>query len=330
MDNDMGDASVEGGPGPDGPGADEQVLLSAFERLSPQGSLDWAFTDSLRRLKEPTSGVAASAPWHGLPDDLWERGRAAKAGQRMMGDVIAELADLMDGHARDILAAGDQELRDRLVAAWDAVRYLAARLERLESRADPTRDLLVDPARLVDPPDLSPWAAPVASWFTGPASDLPVLVGESAAAVASALRAGGHRVRAVEPLGPEAWRMAGDAPSGDVVLGTLAEAAGAGTPGSLAGAVLAGATDRLDLPGQLALVGTVVDALVPSAPLVVLTTDRTAWEGRLTAAGRDLLPGHPLHPETWLALLERLGVGDLVWHRPDDGDVHAVAGRVPA
>jgi len=325
---DPGSSAGATGADPGGPEADELVILSAFERMSPQGTPDWALTDSLRRLSQPTAGVAASAPWTGLPDDLWERGRAAKAGQRMMGDVIAELADLMDRHARHILEAGDKELRDRLVAAWDAARYLAARLEVLESRVDPTDDLLIDPGLLVEAPDLSVWADAAPSWFGDANGDRPILVGESAPSLAASLRAAGHRVREVEPNGSQAWDSLGSDPAGEVVLGGLVETVDGLDRTELAGAVLAGVTDRFDLAAQLSLVRQTLRAVQPSGSLVVLVTDRVAWNGRLTAIGRDLVRGHPLHPETWLVLLDRLGIVDPIWHRPASGDVHAVVGTV--
>ena len=329
------DDPTDDGPGPagpaeDGPAADEVELLAAFDRLSPQGSLGWALTDSLRRLEEPTAGPAATAPWRGLPDDLWERGRAAKAGQRMMGDVVDRLAELMDANARAVLEAGDRELRDRLVAAWDAVRFLAARVDRLERRVDPVDDLLLDPADLVAATDTSAWAADAPSWFGPGEGGRPVLVGESCAPLAEALRGAGHRVVAVEPRGVDAWRSAGTAPVGDVVLGGLAATLAATAPGSLAGVVLAGAVDRLDLPAQRSLLHDALTALAAGGTVAVLTGDRAVWEAARTPAGRDLLPGHPLHPETWALLLRRSGVADPMWHHPPTGDVHAVVGSVPS
>jgi len=323
------------GPGPgdptdDGPAADEVALLAAFDRLSPQGSLRWALTDSLRRLEEPTAGPAATAPWRGLPADLWERGRAAKAGQRMMGDVVDRLAELMDENARAVLEAGDRELRDRLVAAWDAVRFLAARVDRLERRVDPVVDLLLDPGDLGASADSSAWTEAAPSWFAAPDGGRPVLVGESCAALAGALRGAGHRVTAVEPRGIDAWRSAGAAPEGEVVLGDLTGVLASAAPASLAGVVLAGAVDRLGLGAQLSLVHDALAALAPGGTVAVLTADRATWEAGRTPAGRDLLPGHPLHPETWVLLLRRSGIPDPAWHRPSSGDVHAVVGSVPA
>ncbi len=318
-----------GDPSGDGPAADESALLDAFDRLSPQGSLGWALTDSLRRLAAPTAGPAASAPWRGLPDDLWERGRAAQAGRRMMGDVVDRLAEVMDANARAVLEAGDRELRDRLEAAWDAVRYVAARLERLERRVDPVADLLLDPDDLVTSADCSAWSGAAPSWFATGDGDRPVLVGESCAGLAGAIREAGHRVVAVERRGVDAWRSSGAAPGGDVVLGDLAGVLSTAAPGSLAGVVLAGAVDRLDLGALLPLLRDALAALAPGGTVAVLTADRAVWEAGRTPAGRDLLPGHPLHPETWALLLRRSGVPEPVWHRPPSGDVHAVVGSVP-
>ena len=126
----------DGAPGPeDGPEADEIELLAAFDRLRPQGSLQWGFDDAMRRLSEPGAGAGAvGLPWAGLPDDLWERGRSARIGQRFVGDVAGVLASILAADAR---AAADAAMDDRILAAWDALRYLAARMERLESWVDP-------------------------------------------------------------------------------------------------------------------------------------------------------------------------------------------------
>jgi hypothetical protein len=317
------------GPGSDpAPGADEVELLAAFDRLSPQGSPGWALADSLRRLGEVPSGTATTAPWRGLPDDLWERGRAAKAGQRMMGDVVDSLAALMDANARQILEAGDREVQDRLVAAWDALRYLAARVDQLEARAHPTDDLLLEPSGLAAGVDPSAWVDVAVTWFGTPDPDRPIVAGESVGELADALRAGGHRVRMVTPRGPEAWLAAAGSPAGDVVLGDLAATLAACEPGAASGVVLAGPVDRFDLPAKVALLGDAVRAVAPSGTVVVLATDQAAWEERLTPVARDLVPGRPLHPDTWVLLLRRLGLLDPVWHRPATGSVHAVVGRV--
>jgi hypothetical protein len=320
--------SGDGASADEAPGADEIELLAAFERLSPQGSLDWALADSLRRLGEVPSGTATSAPWLGLPEDLWERGRAAKAGQRMMGDVIDTLAALLDANARRILEAGDREMQDRLVAAWDALRYLAAKVERLEARVDPLDALLLDPADLVGAADLSAWVDRAGIWFGSPDPDRPILAGESAGDLPAALRGGGHRVKEVETRGRAAWRAAESSPPGEVVLGGMASTLAACPTDSLAGVVLAGVVDRLDLPGQVELLGQAIRAVASGGTVALLVTDQAAWDAHLTPAARDLVAGRPLHPDTWVVLLSRLGVGDPVWHRPSAGVVQAVVGTV--
>jgi hypothetical protein len=76
------------------------------------------------------------------------------------------------------------------------------------------------------------------------------------------------------------------------------------------------------------LVTRAVRAVRSGGRLVVFATDHRAWDEALPATARDLLPGRPLHPETWLLLLGRLGVVDPEWHRPSSGTVHAVVGGI--
>jgi hypothetical protein len=105
-------------------GSDEE-LLAAFERLSPQGSLRVGFDDALRRVDQPDVDSAAMAPpWSGLPDDLWERGRSARIGQRFVGDVAGVLADILAADARTAADAAVTAVNgDRFVATWDALRF---------------------------------------------------------------------------------------------------------------------------------------------------------------------------------------------------------------
>ena len=115
-------------------------LLAAFDRLRPQGSLRWCFDDAMRRLEHPDHESSAGAlPWPGLPDDLWERGRSARIGHRFAGDVATVLADILAADARAAADAAVSSLSgDRFEAAFHALRYLAARVEALEARIDPT------------------------------------------------------------------------------------------------------------------------------------------------------------------------------------------------
>ena len=96
----------------------------------------------------------------------------------------------------------------------------------------------------------------------------------------------------------------------------------------MAGVVLLGCVDRLDLVGQLGLVEQSARVVGPGGTIVVLATDQAAWAEGLSAPARDLAPGRPLHPETWSLLLHRAGAPDPVWHRPASGSLHAVVARM--
>jgi hypothetical protein len=312
----------------DGPEADEQELLAAFDRLRPQGSLKWGFDDAMRRLSEPGGGAgAAGVPWAGLPDDLWERGRSARIGQRFVGDVAGVLASILAADAR---VAADAAMDDRMVAAWDALRYLAARLESLESRVDPV-DTRLDGPRVATPePNISVWTEEAAGWFESPDPAGPIIVGESGdGALLAALESSGYRVQGVDPRGREVWSAFADPQlQAGPVLAEVAEFLATAEDGSASGVVLVGAVDRLDLPAKLGLLANAIRVVRPGGTVALLVTDQSRWDASLPTVSRDLVPGRPLHPETWQFLLRRFGVADPTWHRSSDGSMHAVVGRI--
>jgi hypothetical protein len=285
----------------------------------------------MRRIVEPdVSSLTGAAPWKGLPDDLWERGRSALIGKRFVGDVAGVLADLLAADARAAAGAAVAGVNE---AAWDALRYLAARVELLEARLDPAR---LEAAELpVAPPDVGEWIGVVGSWL-GPADpEAMVVVGESGdGALVQALHRAGHRVRGVEPRGMAAWSSfasSGDDGSSalpEFVIGEVIGHLRACPAGSAHAVVLAGCVDRVDLAGNVDLLGQALRATRVGGVLVVLTTDQSAWEGALSHPARDLAPGRPLHPETWSLLLRRSGAVDVDWKRPVSGSVHAVVARV--
>jgi hypothetical protein len=327
----------EGGmPAPGDPslGPEEQALLAAFDRLEPQGSLQWGFDNAMSRITAPPAVPTPGAtPWRGLPDDLWNRGRSARIGQRFVGDVARVLADTLAADAR---AATSEVVGGFNVATWDALRYLAARVELLEARHNPAR-LEVAELETV-PADLSEWTGQVDTWLGPPDPSLAVVVGESGdGTLLRALLSTGRRVRGVEPRGGLVWSAltgpdsgtAGDPTSApDVVLGETGDHLAELPAASLGGVVLVGGVDRLDLAGKVGLLARAVRAVRSGGRVVVFATDQRAWDEALPVTARDLLPGRPLHPETWLLLLGRLGVVDLEWHRPSSGTVHAVVGGV--
>src|SRR5205823_11989059 len=96
--------------------------------------------------------------------------------------------------------------------------------------------------------------------------------------------------------------------------------------GSLAAVVISGVIDRLALGGQLEVVDLAAAKLSPGGRLIVLGTDPGAWGRARSPVQADLSPGRPLHPDTWVALLQARGFGSVdVW----DGSVDETLVPVP-
>ncbi|HEX7459648.1 MAG TPA: hypothetical protein VF279_03395 [Acidimicrobiales bacterium] len=314
--------------------ADERGLLEAFDRLRPQGTLRWYFDDAVRRLTEAPEGMGRPAGWGGLPADLWERGRSTKASERVLGHVITivaqdvtEYTDRAVDEGRQLSADAVAELR---ATVRDAVRFLSARVERLESAVDP---LGIEAAELDLPAvDGSAWVEAAAGWAAG-RSDLPVLIGELGDdGLLAALAGGGSMVEGVDPRGTVVW--AADAAFGvgsgqiDIALAEVVDHLASLPDASRGCVVLSGCVDRCDLARKVDLVDEARRVVAPGGTLVLLVTDQSAWDEALDPVVRDLLPGRPLHPETWRTVLAHRGVGGATWHRPVHGSVHAVVAGV--
>ncbi len=331
-DNQADDEEGWRGPGPDDPHpAAEEELLDAFSRLAPAGSHRWNFEESMTRLnpQPPPAPPAAVEPWRGLPPEVWAHGRSAQVGQRMVGEVLAAVADLLaaDSRATATELAEAQALTTgrQLSAAWDALRFLAARLDRLERRGDVVTDLFPDLSTDDPEADVRPWADRLSSWFIPPEVEGPVVHAESGdGSLLRALAAAGYRADGIEPRAARVWADAGDA----VALGEVADRLTDRADGELAGLVLSGCIDRLDLPGKLLLIELAMTKTAPGATVAVLPTDQQAWSDARPVTVLDLAPGRPLHPETWTAVFDRVGLVDVHWHPAEGGEVtHAIVGR---
>lgn len=336
---DDGPTDGTGAAGPDryaGMPADERSLLEAFDLLAPQGGLGWNFDDAMRRISSPGDSPSGIEPWPGLPADLWDRGRGAKASERVLGDVIRIVAqELTEFTLRTV--EGSQRARDHHVgpafgAVWDALRYLAARVERLEAATDPTG---VRPAELDLPvADATAWAGAIPGWLAG-SGDLPAVVGElGSPAVLTAVAAGGASVEAVDPRGAPAWAAWGHRADGGADPRRLTvEVADVGDhlrrlpARSRSAVVLSGGVDRLGLAGRIELLDDALRVLAPGGALVLLVTDQAAWDAALVPEVRDLLPGRPFDPATWALLLGHRGATSVDVHRAAAGVVHAVVAR---
>jgi hypothetical protein len=309
---------------PEDLGAGERELLAGFDRLSPQGGLQWAFDDSMRRVAEPELETP-DVQWKGLPDDLWERGRSAAIGQRFVGDVAGVIAEIL---AADSRAVAKNVSGHRFEAVWDALRYLAARVERLEARVDPLGFEAAEWSLPVADP--SEWVEQLPRWLGAADGELPVVVGESGdGRLVLALARAGHRVRGVDPKGASVWGSLADSDGSlDIEMTEVVDHLRTIGDDRAAGVVLIGCVDRLDLAAKLELLDESFRVVGSGGVVVILTSDQSAWDERLSIPARDLTPGRPLHPETWMLLLHRLGAAEAVWHRASSGTVHAVVARL--
>jgi len=248
----------------------------------------------------------------------------------VLGDVITTLAQELTEYAQRIV---DDVRRTVPVdtAIFDALRYLAARVEQLERAVDP---LGIRPADLPVPDlDASAWADSLMGWLAD-VGDLPVVVGELGdPGVLAAVAATGADVDAVDPRAAVAWARRDGTPgrAGQVrvAVADVVEHLRRLPPTSRSGVVLAGCLDRAALADKVALVAAAARVLVHGGRLVLLVGEQTAWDAGLTPTLRDLLPGRPFHPDTWCLVLAHLGLDAPEARMADRGDVHAVVARRP-
>jgi len=228
----------------------------------------------------------------------------------------------------EVLAAGLHGMREGTIepladrvdagfeASVEAFRFLAARVDALEESAARRRAPVDGPAWLLEPTDLDPWIVPVADWLADRAGRGPVVHAEcGTGGLLSALTGAGATAEGIEPRGPSAWTAAERGQS--VELGSVAERLAARASKSLGGLVLSGVVDRLAVEDVVALVVLAADRLAPGAPLVVVSARPEVVASGWPAVARDLLPGRPLHPETWELLLARSGLGPVSRLEPE-------------
>ena len=96
--------------------------------------------------------------------------------------------------------------------------------------------------------------------------------------------------------------------------------------GGLGGVVLAGSVDRLHLGDTRLLAHLIGTRVALGGRVAVAGTQPAAWERTATPVERDLAPGRPLHPETWVHLLGANGVEDLEVVEDPSGDAYVVFG----
>lgn len=265
-------------------------LAALFRRYEPLGTLPWNFAAAFEQLYALVEQVAGAEP---------EPPRRTRVANRTLAALDLPTHPATHGQVAEVR----HRLDEGLEATMEALRFLAARIERLEG-ASASRSTPVDGmAWLVEPPDLLPWRPWLLEWLATPLPGALALAECGDGRLGSALGESlGVTVNGVEPRGPLALAAArrGLAVHAGPVIEWLGEAQGLGA------LVLSDAVDRLAREDLVQLVALAVQALAADGWLVVIGrhAERSGW----SAAANDLLPGRPLHPETWQLLLERAGL----------------------
>jgi len=280
-------------------------LERAFERLRPQGSLNWNFSDAFTRLEtmfgEPARRPSLATP----PPGAAPAGRGRRRAGARRGEAKPPATDAAVARAED-----PEFVAEGFDATVEAFRFLGARVEALESAARRRHEPVDGLAWLVEPADLSGLAGPLAEWFGahGPVGDV-VHAEAGAGGLAARLGEAGVGVQCVEPRGALAWEV-----SSKGLPVSVEEAAGhlgGVAAGSVGGLVLSGVVDRVALDDVLALLSLALGRLAPGAPLVLVGAKPGPSGSGWSAVAADLLPGRPRHLETWVLLLERTGFSEV-------------------
>ncbi len=326
-------------------------LKSAFLRLAPQGSPQWNFAAAFSQLEAhyvdqqrgPATAAGLVLPQPPPPGTQEEEAPSGKRDliDKIIGRYLApRLQSWVDHRARLVmLRSGLPEVEaqmakadEGLEATVEALRFLAARLQRLE-KADLTTASPIDGMPwLLKPVDVTPLIGAVTQTLTASRSrpgtrDGEVLVGECGSGVlVKALAEAGIAVTGIEPRGATALSAIETGLS--VHIGEMSEYLQRTAPSSLDGIVLAGVVDRLSLASNIDLLSLATDRLRAGSPLVVVGHQPEAVAKAWGVVALDLFPGRPLHADTWLLLMARHGLVDGALLNPDSesADLFAVVG----
>ena len=305
-------------PGEAGDGVPDWFLVEldeAFRRHRPQHTLRWNYDAAFGQLHQvvpseapPPSPLHVEAPAgpaeSGIPAGpaaLLRRPTWRRPGRRDEQAPAGRPAGATGGDA------GGME--EGLAATLEAFRFLAARVQRLEE-ATARRHRPVEGLEWLCPPPPAGWFPAAAALVAGRRAEGVVVHAEAGAGgLLDELASAGVAAEGVEPRGAVAAAAA--AGGRRVHLGGALEHLGGRPPGSLGALVLTGVVDRLALEDLCELLAVATDRLAPGAPLVVVSGDPAATGSGWTAVARDLLPGRPLHAETWQLLFARAGYDDV-------------------
>ncbi len=321
-------------------------LAAAFRRRRPQGSLRWNFSGAFTDLDkgfgrsapgtpagEPTGTPAheptqrptqkPTGPTGGPTDGPVDAPAAGTPGRRVVHDaverhvlerlkpwVVTQAHAVASGVVADALVGPVRRFEQGLASSVEAFRFLAARVEAVEADADRRRHPVEGMDWLVPATPFGEHIRLAVDWLLAHRSDGPVVHAECAdGELVAALVAAGVPAFGIEPRGSVAWRAAER--QVDVRVGTAADVLGEMDEASAGAVVLSGVVDRLAVGDLVELLGLVRRRLIPGAPVLVAGTTPDAARALWGPVAGDLLPGRPLHPETWEILLERAGFTDV-------------------
>ncbi|MHB8219945.1 MAG: hypothetical protein ACYDHU_06435 [Acidimicrobiales bacterium] len=304
-------------------------LAAAFRRHRPQGSLRWNFSGAFTELEKRFARSPAAAE-HPAATGTADAGTAdAGTGRRVVHNaverhvlerlkpwVVTQAHAVASRVVADALVDPVRRFDEGLASTVEAFRFLAARVEAVESDTELRRSPVEGTAWLAPVTQLTTRTEPIVAWLLAHRQDGPVVHAECGdGGLVAALLTAGIPAIGIEPRGSVAWTAAER--QVDVRIGPVHAVMEELADTRMGGAVLSGVVDRLPVEELVGLLALVTGRVGPGAPVVVVGTSPEAARNLWGPVAWDLLPGRPLHPETWELLLDRGGYEDV--GRLDDG-----------
>lgn len=270
----------------------ERELDLAFDRYVPAGSVSSDFSEAVRAA-DRAAYINVAVPTESQKPGVGEVKRVLRKAMAWYLNYLA------------------QQTTAFATASVRAMRSLGERLDLAEASLAELRPAEDDAAdRPAIAPDLSAWRELCIGRLPKRGRVLLTECGDGA--LLRDLVAAGVDAYGVEPRGPlvDAAAAAGLEAWPDDPFAHMRAVA----DGYLAGLVLSGCIDRMNLARQRLMVQMTAAKLAPGAPLVLIATDPAAWSTAVHPLEADLAPGRPLHASTWAHLLERAGFTEVEIH----------------
>jgi SAM-dependent methyltransferase len=278
------------------PGLERELDL-AFARFVPVGALEGDFEQVLAR--------AEQACLIDVAGDV----SSSKPGFSLLKRVVRKLVYWYVRHVAI-------QVTTALGVVVRGLKLLSHRVEALERRSPgPELEALLADDR---PVDHAAFTDLVVGLLGGVRRGRVLHAGCGTGELVAALEAAGADAYGVDPSPTRA--ATGEAAGREVRAVHPEEHLRALPDGALGGLVASGWIDRASLGGQRALAALAATCLAPGGTVVVLGTHPRAWARLVPPVEADLAPGRPLHPETWVQLLEAEGfIGAEVHDGPVEG-----------